>query len=217
VRERTRALVPQGYQSVGRPEEALPLLEESLRRGRATLAAADPHLANLLETLASAYAATNRWAEAGALWTELLKKQRQTLHADSSSVVRTLQSLGECLLRQGKPAEAESLLEENAAIRARRAPEHWTTFRAKGLLGAALLGQKRFAEAEPLRTQAHEGIQERRDNIPEKDRQGRLTESVEALVRLYTEWGKPELARQWRTRLTLEQPAPLPESAATPP
>jgi hypothetical protein len=68
------------------------------------------------------------------------------------------------------------------------------------LLGGSLLGQKMFAEAEPLLLQGYAGIKERESAIPLVSRV-RLTEAVERLVRLYDDWGKPDEAAKWRARL----------------
>ena len=46
--------------------------------------------------------------------------------------------------------EAEPLLRECLAIREKTQPDDWQTFDAQSLLGGALLGQKKYAEAEPL-------------------------------------------------------------------
>ena len=61
------------------------------------------------------------------------------------------------LLGQGRPlgmkfgsTPAEEMLRECLAIREKKEPEAWTTFDTKSMLGGALLGQKKYAEAEPL-------------------------------------------------------------------
>ena len=68
------------------------------------------------------------------------------------------------------------------------------------MLGGSLLGQEKFAEAEPLLISGYEGLQLREDKILSYNRE-RLTESIERLVELYTAWQKPEQAEEWSTRL----------------
>ena len=53
-------------------------------------------------------------------------------------------------------AAAEPLLRESLAISAKQAPDAWFTFNTQALLGGALLGQKKYAEAEPLLLRGYE-------------------------------------------------------------
>ena len=47
-----------------------------------------------------------------------------------------------------------------------RIPDDWLTFNARSLLGGSLLGQKKYAEAEPLLLSGYEGMKQREDKIP---------------------------------------------------
>jgi eukaryotic-like serine/threonine-protein kinase len=58
--------------------------------------------------------------------------------------------MGLRLLQQQRWAEPEILICQSLAIRERMQPGAWTTFNAQSLLGGVLLGQKKYAEAEPL-------------------------------------------------------------------
>jgi eukaryotic-like serine/threonine-protein kinase len=44
-----------------------------------------------------------------------------------------------------------------SAMREKTEPEAWATFRTQSLLGGALLGQKKYAAAEPLLVQGYRG------------------------------------------------------------
>ena len=68
------------------------------------------------------------------------------------------------------------------------------------MLGGSLLGQKKYAEAEPLLLAGHAGMKQRVKTIPE---QGRvyLREAVERLVQLYEATGKTDEAAKWRKEL----------------
>ena len=68
------------------------------------------------------------------------------------------------------------------------------------MLGAALEAQKKFAEAEPLLVSGYEGMSSRK---PGTNGRGRFTldQAGEAVVNLYQDWGKPEKASEWKTRL----------------
>jgi hypothetical protein len=105
------------------------------------------------------------------------------------------------LIQQAKCAEAEAILRECLAIRAKVQPDDWTTFNARSLLGGSLLGQKKYAEAEPLIVSGYEGLKAREARIPPQWRKPRLTEAAQRVVRFYEEWGKNDKAAEWRTRL----------------
>ena len=68
------------------------------------------------------------------------------------------------------------------------------------LLGGALLGQGRYAEAEPLVVAGYEGMKAREARIAVPER-SRLREAAERVVRLYEAWGKPEQAAAWKAKL----------------
>ena len=68
-----------------------------------------------------------------------------------------------------RPCRFQSLRE-----RVKRQPEGLPTFYARSLLGRALLGQKKHAEAEPLLLQGYEGVKQRAARIPEQVRHGHL-------------------------------------------
>ncbi len=69
-----------------------------------------------------------------------------------------------------------------------------------------LLGQKKYAEAEPLLVQGYEGMKAREAKIPPQSKK-RLTEAAERIVQLYDAWGKPDQAAEWRKRLPVHQTA----------
>ena len=76
------------------------------------------------------------------------------------------------------------LLRECLRIREQKEPDDWRTFNAKSMLGASLLGQEKYAEAEPLLLSGYEGMKQREEMIPPQGK-ARLTEAIERLVQLY--------------------------------
>jgi hypothetical protein len=67
-------------------------------------------------------------------------------------------------------------------------------------LGAALLGQKKYTEAEPLRMDGYQAMQQPETKLP-KNRKVRLIEALERLVQLDEATGNTERAEQWRKAL----------------
>ncbi len=70
-----------------------------------------------------------------------------------------------------------------------------------------LLGQKKYAEAEPLLLAGYEGTKQREKTIPEQSKI-RFPEAIERLAQLYTDWhaaepdrGYDAKAAEWQTKL----------------
>jgi hypothetical protein len=119
---------------------------------------------------------------------------------ESAAHAGELATLGLNLLEQKKFADAEGILRQCLAIRAKQEPDAWTTFNTKSLLGGVLLGRKEYADAEPLLRAGYEGMKERAATIPPQVTV-RLTEAIQRLIDLYTAWDKPDQAAEWRKKL----------------
>jgi hypothetical protein len=102
--------------------------------------------------------------------------------------------------KNGAFAQAERILRECLTLRQQKQPDAWTTFGTQSQLGGSLLGQKKYAEAEPLVLAGYEGMKQREATIPAGAKKY-LTEALERLVQLYDAWGKPEQAQKWRKEL----------------
>jgi hypothetical protein len=72
-------------------------------------------------------------------------------------------------------------------------------FETQSLLGDSLLGQKRYADAEPYLLRGYEGLKARATKIPAPSRKA-LPEALERIIRLYDAWGKSAQAKEWRKR-----------------
>ena len=101
-----------------------------------------------------------------------------------------LAQLGRFQLDAKKWAGAEGPLREALAIGGSKEPDLWTTFDTKSLLGAALLGQKMYEQAEPLIIAGYEGLKARESKVP-NDAKPRVTEARDRIFALYESWGKP--------------------------
>jgi hypothetical protein len=75
------------------------------------------------------------------------------------------------------------------------------------MLGACLLAESKFAEAEPLIVSGYEGLKARETRIPPPVAKARLTEAEGRVVRLYEFWGKTVKAAEWRRRLGHQAPS----------
>ena len=114
-------------------------------------------------------------------------------------------------MEQKQWARAEPLLRECLTIRAKKAPDDWLTFGSQSQLGGALLGQKKYAEAQPLLLAGYEGMKERHAEIPPQAK-ARLPEAVERLVQLYEELGQKDEVAKWQKELAaIKSPQKRPE------
>jgi eukaryotic-like serine/threonine-protein kinase len=61
------------------------------------------------------------------------------------------------------------------------------------MFGGALLGQKKYAEAEPRVVKGYENMKKREEKIPKTGGvEMRLPEALDRLIELYTATGKPD-------------------------
>jgi hypothetical protein len=67
--------------------------------------------------------------------------------------------------------------------------------------GGTLLGQKKYAEAEPLLLSGYEGIQQREAGIPPPVRTLCPSEALQRLVQLYEATDRPAQAAEWKQKL----------------
>jgi tetratricopeptide (TPR) repeat protein len=190
---RAQANLGCSYRDAGRLKEALPLLVQAEREGRA-----HPSLRWARDELLSAYALAGKTAEGTALAKEAVAAARREHLSGSPQLASALAQTGGTLLRLKAWAEAEPVLREALAIREKADPDAWTTFNAKSLLGGALAGRKEYRDAEPLLLQGYEGMKQRAATIPPQYRTPRLTEAVERLVQLNEALGRKDEAAKWR-------------------
>jgi hypothetical protein len=102
----------------------------------------------------------------------------------------------------GKPAEAESLLREYLTTPEKKTLDAWQSFETHSLLGGSLLGQRKYAEAEPHLLRGYERMLAREAKIPAPSRK-RVVEAGVRIIRLYEAWNKPDQAEAWKARLGL--------------
>jgi tetratricopeptide (TPR) repeat protein len=188
-----------GYQRAGKLDRALPLLQGAAA-GIEKLQFEHEYSDGIIAALIDCCKRLKRFDEAerwGRKWAVVVQKR---FGADSIPYAGELESLGLNLLWQQKCSEAEAAVRESLAIREKLQPEMWSTFNTRAMLGATLLVQKKYAEAEPLLLAAYEGMKEREATIPAPEKP-RLTEALGLLVLLYEDWEKPDLAAAWRKKL----------------
>ncbi len=190
----------------GRLKEATPLLEEAYQTAK-TL----PTPRWVVVPLIDAYIKSGENTRLAALIQDQLAEARKAPPKDSPQQANLLGQISLLLLQHEKWTEAEPLLRECLANREKSQPDVWSTFNTKSQLGGALLGQKKFADAERLLLAGYEGMKEREKTIPEQGKI-RLAEALDRLIELSTETNKPDEVKKWQA-----ERAKYPDAAPTPP
>jgi tetratricopeptide (TPR) repeat protein len=200
------------YRDAGRLAEAIALLEESYQASK-RLSGMEWVAAALRDAydLALAAGGTVDTVRFVAFVEEWIASQRTRVPEESRELAGLLAQSSLTLLGQRQWDAAEPLARECLAIREKKEPEAWSTFNAESMLGGVLLGQKRFAEAEPLLIDGYRGMKSREAAIPPQGRP-RMSESIERIVQLYEATGNATEAAKWRPELEA-----LRAQASTPP
>jgi tetratricopeptide (TPR) repeat protein/tRNA A-37 threonylcarbamoyl transferase component Bud32 len=184
------------YQALGRLDQALPLFEQTLEKMKAKFGADHSRTLTCMHRLANALQEAKQHDRALALWRELVALESKKLPADRAG---NLAGLGRCLLQMGQPGEAEPLLREALGIREQKQPDAWETFHTRSLVGGCLLGQKKYAAAEPLLLAGYDGMEKRQAKIPFPDKVY-LKEALERVIQLYEATDRKDQAEKWRQK-----------------
>jgi hypothetical protein len=151
--------------------------------------------------LARVYLAQRRRGEADKLLRGLREQAPRLQERPFPIAIWTIGTVGDALLGQGVVVEAESFLRLYLDLAGKKLPDGWRRSARVSALGACLVGQKKYAEAEPLLLKGYEGLRQHEESIPVSLRRTRLTEALERLVQFYDEWDKPDKAAKWRKEL----------------
>jgi hypothetical protein len=152
------------------------------------------------------YLASNAPRKAIALFDDFLEDKKRRLGSGHPRLASYAPDIGSSLTTHNQHAAAEPLLRESLAISVKAQPDGWFTFDTKAILGASLLGQKKYNDAEPLLKEGYEGMKRLEKVIPPR-RMFRLTEALERLVQLYDATGNAAEAGRWRKELAVRKAA----------
>ncbi len=128
---------------------------------------------------------------------------------DHLTLAKAVAESGRSRLGAGDWPAAEARLREALAIREAEMPHHWLTAETRSLLGGALLGRKKPAEAGPLLRSGYEAMA-RATAIPLVDRP-RLAEALDRLIAAGEAAGSRAEVDAWKAeRARLGAGAPKP-------
>ena len=197
----TMSILAVAYHKAGRFDKALPLFEETLTLRTARLGPNHSQTLDSMENLARAYKESGKLDRVLPMLRKIVDLRKRQAGADSAKYADGLAALGDNLLDESTWSNAEAILREALAIREAKQPAIWTTFETRSLLGGALLGQKRYAEAEPLLRAGYEGMKQRAQSIP-SDSTNRLGKALDRLISLAAAMNRLDDEKKWKDEKT---------------
>jgi tetratricopeptide (TPR) repeat protein/tRNA A-37 threonylcarbamoyl transferase component Bud32 len=191
----------------GRLSEAETMQTDALtRRQKLPPAGEHPSVAVSLNELGLVRQAQGRLREAETVLRDALALRTKALRSDDSNLAESAENLAQLLCDVGQFAEAEKLARQSQAIREANYPEDWRRYNTLAIAGTALLGQKKYARAEPLLLSGYQGMEQRQARIP-TDGKPRPKEVVERIKQLYEATGQSDKAAEWKQKLFGFEPA----------
>jgi tetratricopeptide (TPR) repeat protein/predicted Ser/Thr protein kinase len=189
------------YVRAGEHAKAEPPLREALAFQRQTLGVDNEATRTTLSYLARALNGLGDYAAADATAREAIASfQKQS---NSRGIGGPLAALGESLLERRQFGDAATTLRQARDGLAQQPPTtKWLPPDVTSLLGAAVAGEGKLAEAEPLLVAGYEGLRDAPGTPP-----SRLRLAIERLIAFYVAAGRAADATPWRARLKAMPPA----------
>jgi serine/threonine protein kinase/Tfp pilus assembly protein PilF len=166
-----------------------------------------PVVATTFNSLSHVLSQSGRYAEAASALDSALDIVRPTLGNDHQLVAIYSINAAAVHLARNQPALAEPLLREGLRIRSqmpgvvpnRRRTFHqddWSVGATKSLLGASLMAQRRYPEAEAVLLEARHDLE-----ASASPRRQDVKMTITRLMELYIAWGRPDAAAVYRVLL----------------
>ncbi|MBK8978544.1 MAG: tetratricopeptide repeat protein [Planctomycetes bacterium] len=182
-------------------DEAEPILRENVEQWRAAVGDTDRRFAQSLSNLSQALVGLGRLEDAVALLQDNVVRLQKAGPPGEPALATLLGGLAQSLLDADRVAEAEAPARQQLAMLARGAPGTRDHCVAMARLGRVLAAEGKLDEAEPLLVEAATKLL-----APDSTTTPRQT--IAALVALYRQQGKDELAQQWQAKLGGSADAP---------
>ena len=186
-----------GYRAAGRFGQAIPLLKKCLELKR------KKHGPDNLDTLTTwgnyghSLCLAGEGAKGAAELKAFVREYGKKLPLGDAAHSRLVGEVVMYLFACKEFGAAEEILRELHSIRKKVTPEDWSTFNIQSILGAALLAQSKYSDAEVLLTSGYDGLIARVSSIPPK-RIVFISESLDRLIALYLATNKPAQVKKYR-------------------
>ncbi len=190
-----------------RPSDAIRTLEEAIKLGKARYGRHHSGTLTHMTNLASFYRDAGRLQDAIALLEDILDSGRDVV-SEKPNRAAALMCLGDCLNRQDRFAEAEVSLREALNILDKKHSHHWSHATAQIVLGQALVGQRKYAEAESHLISGYEAVQIKGKSNPVEMSHAKAR-VFHSLIQLYQATDRPGEVERWRAKRA-EAKLPLP-------
>ena len=175
-------------------EEAETLYRKALAIDRTVHGPRHPRVAGKLNNLARLLQSKGAFEEAIVMYQEALAIRRERLGEEHPYVALSLNNLAGVYHEQQNMEAAIPLYRQALAMRKKVLPEgHPSTANTQSNLGDCLRQVGQFEEAETLLKEAYAVLEERGTDYPP------TKTTLERLVLLYEDWGKPEEATKYRS------------------
>ena len=175
-------------------EGAEKLLRRSLAFQKNNVDEEHPYIANCLYELSHLMLRTMRFDEAKPLITQCLQIRTKIFGPDHRDTLHALDLLAGLEATSGNPRTAETyLLQVIDGYTRIYGPSDALTYRAEGNLGKVYYRLGNYEKSEPLVRAWYEGLVAAKVREPDMIDLARL-----CMVRLYEDWGREELAEEWR-------------------
>ena len=200
------------YWSDNKLDRAIPLYEETIKRMKVKLGPEHPNTLGTMSYLGQALCEAKQGEKAVVVYRDYIEAKRKLFPNPDTKFASLLDQASSELMKCDQFATAEEMLRESHTIRDKKEPDDWRTFDTQSMLGGALLGQKKYEDAEPLLLKSYDGMKAREMTIPPKS-STRIPDAIERLIELYTATKKPDQVKKWQD---VKDKLPKPEVAPTP-
>ena len=182
-------------------DQAESLLKEAWEGCRTALDAKHETTDAVLALLSALYSSKREYSKLGPYLREAQQIALARWGSDHGLTVGANVALGRYLFVQKQYSEAEVCFRDLLRHFQKTKPEEWELFNTESWLGACLVSQTKFEQAEPILLSAYGGMRSREKTIPlQEGRAGDLRMAIDRIIQLYDASDKKDKADEWRMK-----------------
>ena len=185
----------------GELKQAEQTYKDTIERANRVLGPTHPQALVAISDLAYFYETQHRYTDALPLEFRGRDAALKAYGPEQRQSISFTSTIGKDYLAISQYAKAEAEFRTALAAIVKTAPDNWKRYNLESMLGGALAGEKKYAEAEPLMLSGYDGMKERESKLSPAV-VPLFREDAERVTQLYVAWGKPEKAAEWRAKLS---------------